>query len=702
MRATVLAVPLLVLACDPAAPAPKVAPPAAAPTPPKVDTRAAGSTVPHGKPDPSLLPRKVLFGAPDKTSVKLSPDGKRISYLAVDNGVTNVFVAPTDAPEKAEAVTHDTKRGIRSYTWAFSSSHVLYRQDEGGDSNFHVHVVDLGTKVDKDLTPAPRVQARIEARSRKQPTKVIVASNERDPRAYDAFLVDIVTGKRELVLANDQDLAAVVYDDDLAPRVGLKIRPDGGTGYFELTKKKKGFFSLTPMFDVPLEDTIATSPLAIDAAGKTLYLTDSRGRDTAALVAVDLKSKATKVLVDDGQADVEGATFDPRTLVPQGAQASYQKPRWHLADDTLAPDFEVLRELAKGDGFDVVSRSQDDTRWLVMVSASDGPNRYYLYERPKDKKAKREPRALFLSHAALGGKKLAPMHALTIRARDGLTLVSYLTLPVGADADGDGKPEAPLPMVLLVHGGPWSRDTYGLSPHAQWLASRGYAVLSVNFRGSTGFGKAFVRAGDREWGGKMQEDLLDAVAYAEAEKIAAKDRTAIMGGSYGGYAALVGLTSTPERFACGVDIAGPSSLVTFLGAAPPMLPGDEEQITRRIGEARTPEGKAFLASRSPLGLASQVRRPLLVGQGKHDPRATLEDTTKLVADIAAAKQPVTLVVYPDEGHGFVRLENRLSFHALAESFLAGCLGGPYEPVGDDLRGSSITIPHGKSEIEGLP
>lgn len=700
MRAYAIAALVLVAACDPpAVPPPPVAPRttiAPAPAP-------AARAFPHGKADPSLPSRRALFAAPDKSAVKLSPDGKRIAWLAQQGGVSNVFVAKADAPNEAEVVTHDQKRGIRSYVWAFSGKHVLYRQDEGGDQNFHVHVVDLDTKADKDLTPAPRVQARIEARSRRFPTKVIVALNERDARAYDAFAIDVVTGKRELVYTNERDAAAVVYDDALEPRVELTIGQDGSTSYATLGKgKKKGSFVPTPLFAVPLEDTLATSPLAIDAAGKLLFMTDSRGRDTAALVAVDLASKSSKVLVDDGQADVEGATFEPKALVPQAAQSSYDKPRWHLADEGLAPDFERLRALAKGDGFDVVSRSQDDTRWLVMVSAVDGPNRYYLYDRPKDKKAERTTRLLFSSHTELEKLGLAEVRPVAIRARDGMPLTSYLTLPKHADRDGDGKPEAPLPMVLLVHGGPWSRDTYSFSPHAQWLASRGYAVLAVNFRGSTGFGKAFVRAGDREWGGKMQDDLLDATSWAENEKIAEKGRTAIMGGSYGGYATLVALTATPDRFACGVDIAGPSSLVTFLGAAPPMLPGDQEQISRRIGEAGTNEGKAFLESRSPLLKAGAIERPLLVGQGKHDPRATMADTEKLVGALVAARRPVTLVVYPDEGHGFARPENRLSFNAVAESFLAGCIGGSYEPAGRDLERSSITIPQGKNEIDGLP
>jgi len=701
MRALALfAVPFLLAACEPPVTQPPLAPQPVPPPKPSASA-AASEPTPVAKADTSLPPRRLFFSNPDRTSVKLSPDGKRVSFLSNKNGVLNVFVAPAEAPEKAEAVTNDTKRGIRSYTWAFTSDHVLYRQDEGGDENFHVHVVDLKTKSDRDVTPLPRVQARIEARSRKHPREVVVALNERDARFHDAYVLDVVTGKTKLLLKNELEMSAFVYDDDLKPRVALKTLPDGGTQYFESDPKGKGASSYVPFMKVPLEDTLTTSPLAFDATGKTLFLTDSRGRDTAALVGLDMDKKSVRVLVDDGQADVEGATFEPKTLRPQAAQASYQKSRWHLVDDAVAPDLEILRELAKGDTFDVISRSQDDSRWLVVVTSGDAPNRYYRYERPKDKKAKRETHFLFSSHKALEEKKLAPMHPQVIRSRDGLSLVSYLTLPQGSDADGDGKPEKPVPMVLLVHGGPWARDSFGLSPHAQWLSSRGYAVLSVNFRGSTGFGKAFVNAADRQWAGRMHEDLLDAVAWAEAEKITSPGKTAIMGGSYGGYATLVGLTFTPERFACGVDIVGPSNLTTLLETIPPYWASELEQFTKRIGDHRTEEGKTFLASRSPLTFASRIRRPLLIGQGKNDPRVKQAESDQIVGAMKTAGQKVTYVLYPDEGHGFARPENRISFNAVTEAFLARCLGGSYQPVGEDFRGSSITVLHGKADVEGL-
>ena len=692
-------VPVVLLGCE--TPPPARPAPLASPKPSVARTQGSDEPRPIAKADPGLPPRRLFFSNPDRTGVKLSPDGKRVSFLSSKNGVSNVFVAPADAPEKAEPVTNDTKRGIRSYTWAFTNEHLLYRQDEGGDENYHVHVVDLRTKVDRDVTPLPRVQARIEARSRKHPREVIVAMNDRDPRYHDAFVIDVVTGQKKLVLKNDLEMSAFVYDDELNPRVALKTLPDGGTQYFEHDPKGKGEKAFLPFAKVGLEDTLTTSPLAFDAKGTTLYLTDSRGRDTAALVAFDLVKKTARVLVDDGQADIEGATFDPKTLVPQAAQASYEKSRWHLVDQTLTPDFEILRELAKGDTFDVVSRSQDDTRWLVLVTSSDGPNRYYRYERPKDKKGKHEAHFLFSSHVALEDKKLAPMHPRALRSRDGLSLVSYLTLPPGSDPDGDGKPDKPVPMVLLVHGGPWSRDVYGFSPHAQWLSSRGYAVLSVNFRGSTGFGKSFINGADRQWGAKMHDDLVDAVAWAEAEKITSPGKTAIMGGSYGGYATLVGLTFTPEKFACGVDIVGPSNLATLLETIPPYWASELEQFTKRIGDHRTTEGKAFLATRSPLTFASRIRRPLLIGQGKNDPRVKQSESDQITAAMRSAGQKVTYVLYPDEGHGFARPENRLSFNAVAEAFLAQCLGGSYEPVGEDFKGSSIEVVSGKSEVVGL-
>jgi dipeptidyl aminopeptidase/acylaminoacyl peptidase len=333
----------------------------------------------------------------------------------------------------------------------------------------------------------------------------------------------------------------------------------------------------------------------------------------------------------------------------------------------------------------------------VAYVLSDGPIRYYRYDR-----AKKKAKFLFTNQEALESLKLAPMTPVLIKSRDGLELVSYLSLPRAADPDGDGKPAQPLPMVLLVHGGPWARDSWRLNPTHQWLASRGYAVLSVNYRGSTGFGKRFVNQSNMEWAGKMHDDLLDAVRWAADQRIADPKQVAIMGGSYGGYATLVGLTFTPDAFACGVDIVGPSNLVTLLETIPPYWAPMVEMFTKRVGDHRTEDGKKLLLSRSPLSRADQIRRPLLIGQGANDPRVKQAESDQIVKAMKERGIPVTYVLFPDEGHGFARPENRTSFNAIAETFLAQCLGGPYQPIGDDFKGSSVTVPAGAEAIHDLP
>jgi dipeptidyl aminopeptidase/acylaminoacyl peptidase len=326
----------------------------------------------------------------------------------------------------------------------------------------------------------------------------------------------------------------------------------------------------------------------------------------------------------------------------------------------------------------------------------NGPVHYYYYDR-----AKKKAQFLFTNRKELEGLSLAKMHPVVIKSRDGLDLVSYLTTPPGADPEGDGIPDKPLPLVLVVHGGPWGRDAWGYDSMHQWLANRGYAVLGVNFRGSTGFGKKFINAGNMEWAGKMHDDLIDAVQWAIEKRIAEPKHVAIMGGSFGGYATLVGLTFTPETFACGVDIVGPSNLVTLLKSIPPYWAPQVELFKKRVGDHTTEEGKAFLRKRSPLTYAKRIKRPLLIGQGANDPRVKQAESDQIVKTMQKKGIPVTYVLYPDEGHGFARPENRLSFFAVAEAFLAECLGGRFEPVGNDLKGSTITVPVGTEYVPGL-
>jgi dipeptidyl aminopeptidase/acylaminoacyl peptidase len=384
----------------------------------------------------------------------------------------------------------------------------------------------------------------------------------------------------------------------------------------------------------------------------------------------------------------------PTEKYVQAVAFNYERLHWKVLDPSVAADFDILRRQEDGD-MTVVSRTQDDGTWIVVYSLDDGPLRYYFYDR-----SQRMATFLFTDKENLKNKPLAKMHPVVIKARDGLDLVSYYTLPKGSDS-GDGRPDRSLPMVLYVHGGPWGRDYWGFDPIHQWLANRGYAVLSVNFRGSTGFGKNFINAGNMEWGRRMHDDLVDAVKWAVSSGIADPAKIAIMGGSYGGYATLAGLTLTPQLFACGVDIVGPSNLITLLETIPPYWKPAIEQFTTRVGDFRTEEGRALLRERSPLTYADRIVRPLLIGQGANDPRVKQNESDQIVKAMQEKGLPVTYVLYPDEGHGFARPENRLSFYAVAEAFLAEHLGGGFEPIGQDFRGASLCVPEGAREVPGL-
>lgn len=678
--------------------------PTASASAPAASATAEAKPIPPPRADAGLVPRQVLFGNPERAGVRLSPDGKLLSYLAPRDGVMNVFVGPADRPAEAKPVTAEKQRGIRRYYWTENSEYVLYLQDRGGDENFHVHAVDVKTGEAKDLTPFDGIQARVLLLSPKHRDEVLVGINNRDKKLHDLYRVNVKTGKSELVLQNE-GYSRFVVDYDLNPRYAQKSVAGGAEEIYAVEKPAKGKAKDSdakaapapkPFTTIPYEDSLVTEFLGFDLSGKTLYALDSRGRDTAVVGVVDQKTGAVKPLAEDPKADADDFLFDPKTMTVQAVATAYERQKWTAVDKAIAPDLEALAKAADGD-FEVTSRSNDDKRWIVAYTVSDGPVRYYLYDH-----AKRKADFLFTNRADLEKVKLSKMAPRVIQARDGLDLVSYLTVPAAADPDGDGVPDKPLPMVLFVHGGPWARDSWGLNPNHQWLADRGYVALSVNYRGSTGFGKKFLNAANKEWAGKMHDDLIDAVEWAVKGKIADRDHVAIMGGSYGGYATLVGLTFTPETFACGVDIVGPSNLLTLLNSIPPYWQPLVEQFAGRVGDHRTDEGKKLLLERSPLSRVDRIQRPLLIGQGANDPRVKQAESDQIVTAMQARHIPVTYVLYPDEGHGFNRPENRTSFYAVAETFLAQCLGGPYQPVGDDFKGSSITVPAGADQVYALP
>ena len=637
-----------------------------------------------------LIPRKVLFGNPDKIRPSLSPDGVHLAFLAPVDGVLNIWVGPADDPDTARPVTHDRGRGIQEYFWAYTNKHILYIQDRDGDENWRIYSVDISNGHLQELTPLTGVQARIYNVSHKFPSEILIGLNNRDARLHDVYRLNIETGELTLIVENTENFFDFLSDDMYNVRFAIHSTADGG---MEVLKAVNGRWEL--FTKISQEDSLTTVPLGFDKSGKILYMFDSRGRDTSALVALDLESGSQQVLFETPKADVSDVLIHPTERTVQAVAFTYERKHWHVLDTTLADDFDYLQTVADGD-IEIVSRTLDDRFWVVAYEVDNGPIRYYLYNR-----SQKQARFLFTNRKALEGIPLAKTYPVFIPARDGLTLVSYVTLPIWSDPDGDGRPSQPLPMVLLVHGGPWWRDRWGYEPVRQWLANRGYAVLNVNFRGSTGFGKKFINAGDMEWGGKMHDDLVDAVQWAISEKIADPNRIAIMGGSYGGYATLAGLTFTPELFACGVDICGPSNLVTFMNSIPPYWVPMIELLKKRVGDHTTEEGRQFLLSRSPLTYVDRIRKPLLIGQGANDPRVKQSESDQIVQTMQAKNIPVTYVLFPDEGHGFVRPENRLAFFAVAEVFLAQHLGGRYEPIGDDLKGSSIIVPVGDKEIPGL-
>ena len=653
---------------------------ATAQKPPTAAEAVAGSPV---------IPRSALFGNPEKTQARLSPDGTYLSYIAPRDGVLNVWLAPRGEPDNAKPITNDQKLGIRQHFWAYDNKHVLFVQDEGGDENFHLYAVDVVTGTQKDLTPYKGIQAQVVGLSWKKPGVAAVAINDRTPEWHDVWEVNLTTGKRVLLEQNTQEFAGYDFDLDLKPKIATKNTADGG----EFLRRAGGKWVSLLKFGQP--DSMTTATIGVEASGTTALLQTSVGRDKSALGRVDLATGKITVLGASEQADVESVWTDPKDRSPQAYTVNYLKPEITVLKPALQKDVTLLtKEL--GDGFAVTNRTLDDNFWTVSTDDALSPASAYLYDRKAGKLVK-----LFDQRPALVKAPLVPMQSLELKARDGMTLVSYLSLPPGSDANGDGRPDSPVPLVLNVHGGPWARDAYGFDNEHQWLANRGYAALSVNYRGSTGFGKSFVNAADKEWAGKMHDDLLDAVNWAIKEKITTVDKVAIYGGSYGGYATLVGVTFTPDTFACGVDIVGPSNLATLLSSIPPYWKAFYEEFATRVGDPRTEAGKQLLAERSPLTKVDQIKKPLLIAQGANDPRVKQAEADQIVKAMKDKKLPVTYVLYPEEGHGFARPTNRVSFYAIAEGFLSQCLGGRYEPIGNDFKGANLKVLEGAENVPGL-
>lgn len=659
------------------------------------DTTTSTPQVAQGKPRTDLIPREVLFGNPERAGVQISPDGKYLSWLAPVDGILNVYVAPVGKLDQAKPVTADKTRPVRQYFWAYNGKHLLYMQDKAGDENFHLFRVDVGTGEVTDLTPIDGARAMVLGISPKKPNVILVGLNDRNPQLFDVHSIDLATGKRTLVAQNDIGLTGFDLDHNLDIRFGQLMKPDGGLALLSYDPKAKEPWK--PYDEVGPDDTMTTGIVGFDKSGTSYYAYDSRGRNTGALFKVDAKTKKKTLIHEDKRVDIGNVLVHPTEYTVQAVEIDFDKPRWVAIDPKVKKDFEGLQKL--GDGVPhITSRTLDDKVWLIAFDSDRASPRYYRWDRTKQ-----TGELLFSSRPALDTQPLVPMHPVVIPSRDNLELVSYLTLPKSADPDGDGKADQPSPMVLLVHGGPWARDEWGYNPLHQLLANRGYAVLSVNFRGSTGFGKDFINASNRQWGKKMHEDLLDAVQWAVDNKVAPKDQICIMGGSYGGYATLAGLTLTPDTFACGVDLVGPSNIVTLLETIPPYWAPMLAVFHTRVGNPTTDEGKQALLEVSPLTHVAKIKKPLLIGQGANDPRVKQSESDQIVKAMQAKNIPVSYVLFPDEGHGFARPENNIAFFAVTEAFLSVHLGGYYQPITEkEVSSSSMTVPTGREWLPGLP
>ncbi len=639
--------------------------------------------------DVPMISRDILFGDPEHTQVRLSPDGQYVSYLAPHNGVLNIWVRAIDGAY-FHPITADKGRGICAHNWAYDNTHILYVQDKDGDENWNVFKVDVKTGRAANITKKEGVHVQILKGSYKKPEHIIISMNNRDPRFHDPYLLNITSGEMKKLFDNNR-YSNIIFDDDLMPRLGKRYADNGDVVY----DKKEGN-EWVPFVIAPLESEDAMVVAPLNVMDKKSYWIDSRQGDTGALVEINMKTGMRKELACHPNADIETVCSLPKTGVPFAAQYNYSKTGWIFLNEEFASDIKHIATQESNAHIELVSWTLAYDKWVVALHGDQHSAHYYLYDRQT-----KDLTFLLAEKPVLDNAPLVPMHPILIKARDGLEMVGYLTLPKWADPDGKGRPKTLVPLVVMVHGGPWHRDSWGLNPYHQWMANRGYAVLSVNFRGSTGFGKRFVRISHGAWSQEMHHDILDSVKWAIENKITSQDQIAILGGSYGGYEVLVALTKNPKDFVCGIDIVGPSNLDTLIENIVPYWTSELAASSHRIWGASldAPDKKERLHVRSPIHNVKEIMRPLMVAQGANDPRVKKSESDQIVHAMQEQGIPVTYLLYPDEGHGFVRPQNRISFWAAAEQFLAENLGGRFLPAGDDFKKSSVQLISGA--LEGL-
>jgi dipeptidyl aminopeptidase/acylaminoacyl peptidase len=653
MRRTLLVVPLLALLAAPA--------------------RAAAQ-------QPPLIDRELFFGDPEIAGAQISPDGRFISFRKPYRGVMNIWVKRTAEPfDAAKPMTADTTRPVPGYFWSQDSRYLLYVQDKGGNENYHIYLVDpaappedaTGVPPARDLTPYGAIQARINSVPRKTPNTIVVSMNDRDPQWHDVYRLDLTTGERTLVMENKDRVAGFFTDRDGNIRLGTRIKDDGGT---EILRVDSGAFA--PVYDCSNEETCG--PVRVHKDGRHVYLITNKGADVnlSRLTLFDPQTASLELVESDpeGQVDFGGAAFSDVTGDLLATVYVGDRVRIYPQTEEFARDLERIRAALPDGELGFGARTSDERYLIITVSRDVDPGAAYLYDDEAGTAT-----LLYRSRPNLPSEHLAFSKPVRYPARDGLTIPAYLTLPRGVEPNH-------LPTVILPHGGPWARDSWGYDPYAQFLANRGYAVLQPNFRGSTGYGKSFLNAGNKQWGiGSMQHDISDGVAYLVKEGIAHPERVAIFGGSYGGYATLAGLAFTPELYSAGVSYVGPSNLLTLLASIPPYWAPVKKIFNVRLGNPDDPADLELLKKMSPINAADRIQVPLLVIQGANDPRVNKAESEQIVVSLRDRGHAVEYLLAPDEGHGFAGRENRLAIAAAMEKFFAKHLGGRcQETMPDDI------------------
>jgi dipeptidyl aminopeptidase/acylaminoacyl peptidase len=606
---------------------------------------------------PRLIPMEDFFKNPESAVYDLSPDGEHIAFLKPWQNRLNVHVQKI-GEDDVTRITSSTERDIAGYMWA-NNERIAYVQDTAGDENFRVYAVDIDGSDSKELTPYEKVRASIIDELESDPEHMLIDMNKRDARVFDVYRININTGQMEMIAQNPGNITGWMTDHDGKLRIALTTDGVNTSVLFRDSEKDDFKALITTSF----KETI--TPLFFTFDNKNLYVSSNIGRDKAAIFEYDVKNKKNiRLLYEHPEVDVDSLMKSDKRKKITGTYYYTEKLHYHFFDENREQLQEELEKRLPGYEVRVSSLSKDETKVLVRTYSDRSLGSYYYLNRDSNEFMKLVDVSPWLIE-----DEMSEMKPVSYTSRDGLTIHGYLTLPKGIKAKN-------LPVIINPHGGPWARDTWGFIPEVQFLANRGYAVLQMNFRTSTGYGRKFWEAGFKQNGLAIQDDITDGVNWLIDEGIADPERVGIYGGSYGGYCTLAGVAFTPDLYACGVDYVGISSWFTILEGIPPYWEPMREMFYEMVGDPE--KDRELLEKTSPLFHADKIKAPLFVAQGANDPRVNIKESDQIVDALKKRGVEVEYMIKENEGHGFRNEENRFDFYRAMEKFLAKHLGGRAE------------------------